>query len=106
MTPDFWNGVGTAVERFGLPLAVLFVFGILLFKRWLVLGAELTNSAKACSEQVAFMQKLWQDEREARIAAEREMREQTQRLMQLAETFDGSVDAILDAIEGRPHGRR
>ena len=95
MTPDFWNGVGTAVERFGLPLAVLFVFGILLFKRWLVLGAELT-----------FMVKLWSEEREARIEAEREMREQTQRLMQLAETFDGSVEAILDAIEGRPHGRR
>jgi len=91
------QGFGELVERFGLPIAILVVLGILLIRRIIVLGSELN-----------YVEARRVEEREGRLAAEAALRSITERSSQILEAIAKLPDLIVDELGDRsePRARR
>lgn len=97
MTPETWAALGGLVERFGLPLAMLAVFG------WLTIGEK----SKLVGREVAeAWRHLYERERQDRIAAQKDVAEVASASAKVAETAERAVGLVTNAYEERLAGRR
>ena len=95
MTPETLAFLGSLVERYGLPMALLVGLGWALLTRRITLGSE-TNYVEARRVE----------ERDAKLLAESTLREQAQAMAKLAESFETMTDTLLEAFEDSRGPRR
>ena len=72
--------VGTLIDRFGLPIAILVIFG------FLILSGKLRPGSTADAE-IAYRERLRSEEREARLAAEKRLSEALDANRELTDGF-------------------
>ena len=93
---DTLGAVGSIVDRYGLPLAILTGLLWLLLSRRLVLGSEAT-----------YIEARRLDEREARLALEATVRDLTDAVEKLADGMDGLPTVVEAAVvRAMAEGRR
>ena len=84
MTPDAWLPL---IERFGLPLLVLVIAALALYRRWIVTGSDHERKVALLTTEVEYRERLRIEERASRISAEA-------RLAKLTATLPAIADAI------------
>lgn len=77
MTPDL---VGSLIDRFGLPIAVLSIFV------YLILTGKLRTGSSSDAE-ITYRERLREEEREARLAAEKRLEEAVAANRELTDGF-------------------
>jgi hypothetical protein len=106
MTPEAWASLGSLVQQYGLPLAILAGFGWLILTRKLVTGGELADKQAESDGWKA----LYVQERSDRIAAQQLTEKRGEAAAEVAEAvasgFENVLKRLPDPYDERLEGRR
>jgi hypothetical protein len=88
MTPDTVVFIGSFVDKYGLPLAILCGVVWALLSRRFVTGSELN-----------YVEERRKEERESRLAAEATVRALTEAVEKLGGSMEDLTETIVEAVE-------
>ena len=95
MTPEAWAALGSLVQQFGLPLAILAGFA------WLILTGKLVTG-----QQFERMSALYERERTDRLAAEAALAKRGEATADFSEAIAQGFETVLDRLPSDPYDER
>jgi hypothetical protein len=78
------TAIAGLIREFGIPLAILFAFAFLLWKRILILGSELDRKAALYEKEIDYREARRIEEREGRLAAEKRLERATEAFREIS----------------------
>lgn len=96
MTPETATFLGSLVDRFGLPMVLLALIVLAVYRRWFVTRGELDDK----QAELDKMSALFEREREDRIAAQKGMAEVASASANVAE----SIELVMGVYSEREQG--
>lgn len=97
MTPESWIAF---LREFGLPLTMLVVLAVALYKRWIVTGTDHQRKVDLLTSEIEYRERLRVEERASRVAAEDRLSRLTNTLPKLADALskrEQDLEQLMDA---------